>query len=129
MGDPFRSRSLPCRRAKVRPMTVPPGSAINPGGTQAPGASNSQDEADPLKQNAPASGAAHPLAAASVAGRPGLRGAVLHNSKVEGPLRHNSRPKDVLAELDNPVNVRHYLAALCELGHSGLAFDGGPAFP
>jgi D-alanine-D-alanine ligase len=110
-------------------MTVPPGSATNPGGSLALAASNPQDDVDPLRQNAPASGAAHPLAAPFVAGRPGLRVAVLHNSKVEAPLRHNSRPKDVLAELDNPVNVRHYLAALRELGHSVMAFDGGPDLP
>jgi D-alanine-D-alanine ligase len=55
--------------------------------------------------------------------------AVLHNSKLDAPHLNGSAPKDVLAELDNPRNVQDYLAALRQLGHTVLAFDGGPNLP
>jgi D-alanine-D-alanine ligase len=110
-------------------MTVPVGSAADPGGSQTPTSSNSQDDADPLKRSAPATGAAHPPPTQTAPDGPALRVAVLHNSKLEAPVRHPGGPKDVLAELDNPRNVRHYMAALRELGHSLVAFDGGPDLP
>ena len=92
----------------------------------ATGNTGSQDDVDPLKHNAPASGAA-PNEPAPRA--PSLRVAVLHNSKLEAPARDGHAPKDVLAELDNPINVQHYMAALRALGHTMYAFDGGPHLP
>jgi D-alanine-D-alanine ligase len=82
----------------------------------APSAGASPDDADPLKQSAPAAGPSGPA----------LRVAVLHNSKLEAAA---AGPKDSLAELDNPTNVRHYLEALRALGHTVMAFDGGPHLP
>jgi len=110
-------------------MTVPAASTASPGDNQAPASSNGQDDADPLKRGAPANGANHPPAVQPAAVGPGLRVAVLHNSKLAASPLTPSGPKDVLAELDNPVNVRNYMAALRELGHSVVAFDGGPDLP
>ena len=100
-------------------MSVPASPAAATGAS--PVASTSQDDADPLKQIAPEAGAA--------GANPGLRVAVLHNSKLGAAPRDGHAPKDVLAELDNPVNVQNYLAALRALGHTVLAFDGGPDLP
>ena len=110
-------------------MTVPAGSAPHSSSDPAPASGNSQDDGDPLKRSAPAAGAVPPLHPQPVAGGLGLRVAVLHNSKLEAPAACAGRPKDVLAELDNPVNVRNYMAALRELGHTVMAFDGGPELP
>lgn len=82
-------------------------------------AGSSQDDSDPLERRA----------AALAAPAPGLRVAVLHNSKLNSPSLNGGAPKDVLAELDNPRNVRDYLAALSQLGHTVVAFDGGPQLP
>jgi D-alanine-D-alanine ligase len=84
---------------------------------------NNQDDSDPLQRGAPAGAASRHFS------QPGLRVAVLHNSKPEAPHLNGNSPKDALAELDNPRNVRVYLAALRELGHSAWAFDGGPDLP
>ncbi len=92
----------------------------------ATGYTGSTDDADPLKQNAPAAGA---TAAGATHSRSGLRVAVLHNSKLDSSARDGHAPKDVLAELDNPVNVQNYMAALRALGHTVHAFDGDPNLP
>ena len=86
--------------------------------------SNNQDDTDPLERSEPA-----------LAGSPGLRVAVLHNSKLAsdglngGAPNEAGAPRDALAELDNPRNVRDYLAAIRQLGHTVFAFDGGPELP
>ena len=77
------------------------------------GANGSQDDADPLQP-----GPARPL-----------RVAVLHNSKENAQPLNGQRPKDALAELDNPLNVQHYVAALRQLGHTVLAFEGNLDLP
>ena len=110
-------------------MSVPASSAATPGAGSTPpatGYTGSTDDADPLKRNAPAAGA---TAAGATLSGPGLRVAVLHNSKLEAPAGDGHAPKDVLAELDNPVNVQNYMAALRALGHTVHAFDGGPNLP
>lgn len=99
------------------------------GGSQAPAASNGQDDIDPLQQSAPATGAARKPSIKPTAAGPGLRVAVLHNSKLGAPGLNGNAPKDLLAELDNPHNVQNYVAALRALGHTVMAFDGGPSLP
>ena len=74
-------------------MSVPARPAATPAATPTPVAS-SQDDADPLKQSAPASGA---VLNAPASPAPSLRVAVLHNSKLEAPARAGHAPKDVLA--------------------------------
>jgi D-alanine-D-alanine ligase len=91
--------------------------AAHPGGA-APGpspaaAGASQEDADPLQ----------PAAA-----RP-LRVAVLHNSKQHAQPNGAERPKDANAELDSPRNVQAYVAAIRELGHTVLAFEGDLDLP
>jgi D-alanine-D-alanine ligase len=111
-------------------MAVPASSSSNSGGAQAAAqatASGGPEDSDPLKRSARAAMAAaaqpsiEPLAA-----RPGLRVGVLHNSKLAAPALNGNTPKDVLAELDNPRNVQDYVTALRALGHTVMAFDGGP---
>ena len=85
-----------------------------PAGTPAQdSAASGPDDADPLQ----------PLPA-----RP-LRVAVLHNSKENAQPLNGHRPKDALAELDNSFNVQHYVAALRQLGHIILAFEGNLGLP
>ena len=116
-------------------MTLPANTAASPSGSPAPASNNNPDDADPLKPGAPVSGATARVSAATAsaatasAGARGLRVAVLHNSKLETSPATHSGPKDVLAELDNPVNVRNYMTAISALGHSVVAFDGGPDLP
>jgi D-alanine-D-alanine ligase len=83
---------------------------------------NGQDDFDPLNLGGPAFGSAR-LAA------PPLRVAVLHNSKDAAPALNGSRPKDALAELDSPRNVRDYVAAIGALGHSVIALEGNAELP
>jgi len=61
-------------------------------------------------------------------GRP-LRVAVLYNLKENAPSLNGSRPQDALAELDTMDNVRDYVAALRELGHEVVAYEGNAELP
>lgn len=61
-------------------------------------------------------------------GRP-LRVAVLYNLKENAPSLNGSRPKDALAELDSMDNVHDYVAALRELGHEVVAYEGNAELP
>jgi D-alanine-D-alanine ligase len=79
----------------------------------------SQEDADPLQ---PGAGAQRPAA------RP-LRVAVLHNSKQHAQPNGAPRPKDAQAELDSPRNVQAYVAAIEQLGHTVLAFEGDLDLP
>src|SRR5262245_66623428 len=114
MGARRQSISQPRRNNR---MTVSASPAAHTPANAAP-ATSSQDDADPLKQNAPVTGAGPH--------EPGLRVAVLHNSKLGAPASHGHSPKDVLAELDNPTNVQHCLDSLRALGHRVYVFDGSP---
>jgi D-alanine-D-alanine ligase len=84
------------------------------------GASRSTEDSEPLEQSGPA-----PAAAPA---RP-LRVAVLHNAKENAPALNGYGPKDAQAELDNLRNVHEYVVALQGLGHTVLAFEGGPDLP
>jgi D-alanine-D-alanine ligase len=113
-------------------MTVPAGSTTGAHGGAAPVPANNQDDSDPLQPGAPTGAPvtdAEPAGGLLSNGQRGLRVAVLHNSKLETTHLNGSTPKDVLAELDNPRNVQDYLTALRQLGHTVMAFDGGPHLP
>ncbi len=110
-------------------MTASTSPTSSSNGAHAPAATSNPDDIDPLRQSAPATGAVPQTATPAAGNQSSLRVAVLHNSKLEAPSVNGRRPKDALAELDNPLNVKNYLAALQALGHAVLAFDGGPSLP
>src|SRR5215218_6513127 len=91
-----------------------------PSASPAAGSAASQDDADPLQ----------PVAtnATRLDARP-LRVAVLHNSKQYANPNGAHRPKDAQAELDTPRNVEAYVAAIRQLGHSVMAFEGDLELP
>jgi D-alanine-D-alanine ligase len=64
-----------------------------------------------------------------VAGEGRLRVAVLYNLKENAPSLNGATPKDALAELDSITNVHDYCAAIRELGHDVVAFEGNAELP
>ncbi|MDW8327688.1 MAG: hypothetical protein RMK99_14085 [Anaerolineales bacterium] len=58
-----------------------------------------------------------------------LRVAVLYNLKENAPSLNGAAPPDALAELDSMANVNDYCAALRELGHDVVAFEGNAELP
>ena len=108
-------------------MTVAAGTAPSHNGAHS-GTGASPEDGEPLQRSGPATGAGPAPVVRPAPARP-LRVAVLHNAKEYAPALNGHRPKDAHAELDNLRNICAYVAALEGLGHTVLAFEGGPDLP